>query len=97
MASAADDAGTKEPATIHRTQEGLHFNLPADWPIERRNGVVGPIPVEEYIAQKFKALEARLQAMEQRFNGFDVRLRVLEEESKARQKTLQSSGASAPR
>lgn len=85
---AADRA--EEPVTVRKTKEGLHFNLPADWPVEKRGGVMAPIPVEEYLAKKFQELDARLQAIEQRFNGFDVRLRVVEEQLKASSNTLQS-------
>jgi hypothetical protein len=81
---------TEEPVTVRKTKEGLHFNLPADWPVERRGGVVAPVPVEEYLAKKFADLDARLQALEQRFNGFDVRLRVVEEQLKAASNELRS-------
>ena len=89
----AEDGSSKEPTTVRKTEERLHFQLPPDWPIERRGGMTGPIPVEEYLAQKFSALESRLQAIEQRFNGFDIRLRVLEEQAKKQSQAQQPSGA----
>ena len=84
--------------TVRKSQEQLHFELPPDWPIEKRGGMVGPIPVEEYLAMKFKALDARLQAMEQKLNGMDLRLRVIEENQKAKtpQPGLRSSGTPQP-
>ena len=91
VARAAEEATSKEPSTVKKTEDGLHFNLPADWPIEKRGGITAPIPIEEYLARKFKALESRLQALEERFNGFDVRLRVLEEEAKKRRQALRSA------
>lgn len=48
-----------------RTQKGLKFNVPEDWPIEERNGVVGPIPIEEYIDIKFKDIASQLEALKQ--------------------------------
>ena len=86
------------PATVRKTKEQLHFELPPDWPVEKRGGIVGPIPVEEYLAMKFKRLESRLQTIEQHLNGLDLRLRVLEEASKSRspQQGLRSSGGSQP-
>lgn len=88
---AADTKSLDEPVTIRKTQEGLHFTLPPDWPIETRGGITAPIPIEEYLARKFKALESQLQAIEQRLNGLDVRLRVLEEEAKKQRQSLRSS------
>lgn len=90
-ASAAEENISKEPVTVKKTEEGLHFNVPADWPIEKRGGITAPIPIEEYLARKFKALESRLQTLEDRFNGFDVRLRVLEEDAKKRRQSLRSA------
>lgn len=89
---------TAERATVRKTKEQLHFELPADWPVEKRGGIVAPIPVEEYLAMKFKALELRLQTIEQRLNGFDLRLRVIEEAAKSRnsQPGLRSSGVTQP-
>ncbi|MBI4342530.1 MAG: hypothetical protein HY599_04095 [Candidatus Omnitrophica bacterium] len=78
----AADVTDAEKATVRRSQEKLNFQLPLDWPIERRGGMVGPVPVEEYLAMKFKALDARLQSIEQQLSGLDLRLRVLEENAK---------------
>ena len=72
----------KESVTVRKTSERLNFNLPPDWPIEKRGGIMAPIPIEEYLARKFKAIESRLQGVEEHLNGLDVRLRVLEEEAK---------------
>ena len=92
LASAeAEDASSKGSVTVRKTEDRLHFQLPPDWPIEKRGGVTGPIPIEEYLARKFSAIESRLQAIEQRFNGFDVRLRALEEQMKKQTQALQST------
>ena len=96
--AAAEEGDSVARATVRKTAEQLHFELPPDWPVEKRGGIVGPIPVEEYLALKFKALEARLQTIEQRLNGLDLRLRVMEEalKSKNPQPGLRSSGTSQP-
>ena len=84
----AEAATAKEDAvTVQKTKEGLHFNLPPDWPVEKRGGVMGPIPIEEYLSKKFSALNTQLQSLEQRLNGLDVRLRVAEEELKKQRQT----------
>ena len=95
VARAEHANASDESPTVRKTKEGLHFNVPPDWPIEKRNGVVGPIPIEEYLGHKFQALTSQLQALEQRFNGFDVRLRVMEEEMKKQKQGLRSGDAPA--
>ena len=64
---------------VIQTKSGLHFRVPADWPIEERNGVTAPVPIEEYVTKKFATLEARIRTLEQQLSGSDLRLRVLEE------------------
>ena len=93
MAWAADPTAEDAPqdVTVDKTSERLHFKVPADWPIEKRGGVTAPIPIEEYLARKFKALEGSVQSMEQRVNGLDLRLRVLEEEKKTKGAGLRSA------
>ena len=90
-----DAQGQKK--TVVKTKDGLHFNVPADWPIEERNGAVGPIPVEEYMPRKFAGMDSRLKTLEQQVAGFDLRLRVLEETMKDQQQQtgLRSSGQGA--
>ena len=75
-------ADSKESPTVQKTKEGLHFQLPEDWPVEKRGGVMAPIPIEEYLSRKFSAIDLQLQLLEQRVNGLDVRVRVAEEELK---------------
>ena len=52
-------AANEEKSSV-KTQKGLRFIVPEDWPIEERNGVVAPIPIEEYITKRFKNIEAKL-------------------------------------
>jgi hypothetical protein len=76
---AQDEEGLDDDATRVVTQQGLHFKLPEDWPIEKRNGVVAPIPVEEYLSSKTKLLESRIHTLEQQLSSMDLRMLVLEE------------------
>ncbi len=89
---AADDKPSD--AKVLKTEDGLRFQLPADWPIEKRNGILGPIPIEEYIARKFSALNNRVQELERQQTSLDLKLRVLEEQLK--KSRLQSGGSNAP-
>ena len=87
----AEEDSSQHDVAVEKTTERLHFKVPADWPIEKRNGVIAPIPVEEYLARKFSSLDQQLQAIEQRVSGLDLRMRVLEEAAKKPQpKGLQS-------
>ncbi len=97
VAWAADkaDKSEKESGTVLKTEDGLRFKLPADWPIERRGGVTAPIPMEEYLSRKLTAIEARLQGLERQVSAFDLRLRVLEEQAKKDQH-LKSVEATTP-
>jgi hypothetical protein len=89
----AAEQGTLET----KTAKGLKFKLPSDWPIEERNGVVGPIPIEEYLSRKFSAVESRIRALEQQASSLELKIRVLEEKIKQQQQTgLRSGEAAAP-
>ena len=82
-AAAADNQSSDDQSSaVVKHEDGLHFKVPADWPIERRNGVLAPIPLEEYLAKKFGALEQRVQQLEQQLAAFDLCLRVMEEQAK---------------
>ena len=93
MALAKEDR-SKDEVTVRKTEEGLRFNLPPDWPVEKRGGVMAPIPIEEYLARKFKVIESRLQILEQRLNGLDVRLRVQEEAMKKSNQGMRATESS---
>ena len=93
-AGADDEVEEKQPPTVVRTSAGLNFVVPPDWPIEKRNGVVRPIPIEEYLAQKFGALDKKLQELERKVGALESKVSALE--SRERGKPLQSSGGAAP-
>jgi len=91
-ASAQDDAASTQLVEV-RTEDGLRFRVPPDWPIEKRGGGVGPIPVEEYVARKFASMEIRLRAMEQQLSSMELRVRLLETQMKSGQQRLRSGDA----
>ena len=64
---------------VKKTVNNLTFTVPEDWPIEEKGGVTAPISVEEYVARKLKIIEGKLQMLDQRVSGFDLRLRILEQ------------------
>ena len=47
-----------------KTPEGLAFRVPEDMPIEKRGGILAPIPFDEYMYGKFKQLDERLNAID---------------------------------
>ncbi len=78
----AETPSSQASSTVVKKKDGLRFNVPPDWPVEERNGAVGPIPIEEYLGRKFSSLESRLRVLEQQVSAFELRLRVLEEDAK---------------
>lgn len=61
-----------------RSFKGLKFNVPDDWPIEERGGAVGPIPIEEYIAKKFSAIDSKFVEAEGKLINVKMRLDDIE-------------------
>jgi len=64
VAGAQENEALSSEANPVRVVSGVGFSVPADWPIEKRNGAVGPIPIEEYMALKFKKMEDRISVLE---------------------------------
>ncbi len=91
--AASEDKESDKDVTVAKGKDGLYFKVPPDWPIEKRGGVVAPIPIEEYLARKFNGLEKRLQEMGQQIGSMDLRVRVLEEDAK-KQRRLQAGSPS---
>lgn len=46
-----------------KTVDNLKFQVPDDWPIEKRGGVVGPIPTDEYVSMKFQKTDEEFKAI----------------------------------
>ena len=63
------------------TPEGLTFRVPYDMPIEKRGGIVAPIPFDEYAYGKFGAMEKRLGALEARMSRAEELLKKISQEN----------------
>jgi len=50
-------AGQLSHAQSIQKKSGLNFQVPDDWPIEKRGGILAPIPTDEYMMIKFKEVE----------------------------------------
>lgn len=66
MILTVDDLGYAENT---KSKSGLNFHVPEDWPIEKRGGILGPIPTEEYMVIKFTKVEEEFQAMKADLKG----------------------------
>jgi hypothetical protein len=54
------------------TKEGLKFNVPSDMPILNKDGLVVPMPFEEYLYIKFKLIEERMKRLEDRIEKMET-------------------------
>lgn len=87
---------TDEHMTV-RTEANHNLLLPNDWPIQQKDGQLGPVPVEQYLSMKFGQVRAKTQAMDQRLAVLEERVRILEAERQTLQirvKTLEETIAS---
>ena len=62
------------------TPEGLVFRVPQDMPIEKRGGIVAPIPFDEYTYRKFKKVEDRMKRLESRLQRAEKEIESLKKE-----------------
>jgi len=80
---AQDDTGLKEDAerkTVIKTVSGLRFEVPEDRPIEERDNIIAPMPLDEYVALKFSKFESRLQKIEENINQIQDQLNLNQEQ-----------------
>ena len=75
----------------------LNFQLPEDWPIGKRGGLISPIPIEEYVSIKFAEIEKEFQAIKDEFSekfiGLQSNLKNIEEGLSKEIKKRQSENA----
>ena len=57
------------------TEEGLVFRVPEDMPIEKKNGILAPIPFDEYMYGKFKQIDERLKRIETKLEAISDSLK----------------------
>ncbi len=62
----------------------LNFQVPEDWPVEKRGGLLTPVPTEEYVTIKFKEIEKEFQVMRdelsEKFSKLESDLKNTEED-----------------
>ena len=79
--------------------DGLHFQVPEDWPVEKRGGVLGPIPTEEYVSIKFKEIDKEFLAVKDelsdKISGIQTHLEKMESESANKMKNAQDDSAAS--
>lgn len=86
--ASADDEPMAERMKKYRfetvtTKEGLKFSVPSDMPILNENGLVTPMPFDEYLYIKFKFIEERMQSLEQRIEKMESKILAEFKELKA--------------
>ena len=78
------------------TKEGLVFRIPSDMPIERRAGILSPVPFEEYLYIKFKKIEEKLVEVDKKLSETDKKIdrmdKALQDIKKIMEKEASLSG-----
>lgn len=87
IVTAGDKEDNSDNQQFSKTKNGLRFNVPEDWPIVKRGGAVAPIPTEEYLSLRFRKLDSRFDAIEQKLANFEL---VLQELQKIQKEILES-------
>ncbi len=87
LAEESAEQGSEEGAANFRyetvtTSEGLTFRVPEDMPIEKRNGIVAPIPFDEYMYGKFAQLDQRMKSIEMKIDRIEALLSEKPKEEK---------------
>ena len=62
------------PYKTIQTKEGLVFRVPADMPIQMKDGIQVPAPFDEYIYGKFAALDSKIAEMEEHLVRIEQKL-----------------------
>ncbi|MCK5012449.1 MAG: hypothetical protein KAS66_01395 [Candidatus Omnitrophica bacterium] len=72
----------------------LRFQVPEDWPIEKRGGLMTPISTEEYVSFKFQEIEKEFLAVKDDFarkhEGLESNLKNVEDDILKEFKKLQA-------
>ena len=71
------------------TKEGLNFKIPEDMPIETRNGILAPIPFEEYLYLKLRKLEERMTSIEKKIDDLLEIFAATRKKEAERERSLQ--------
>ena len=69
-----DEANNFQYHTV--TQEGLAFRVPEDMAVEKRNGILAPVPFDEYMYSKFKKIDEKLKAIDKKLDDIETLLKA---------------------
>ena len=79
-ARAEDKADAPKDGDLVVTTAGnIRYISLKDWPARRKNGVISPVPMEEYLSMKFGQLREQLAAVNQRFQALEQKMKQFEE------------------
>ena len=92
----ADDRAEEEAVEYQKslpvkTRSGLNFKVPEDWPVEERNGILAPIPTEEYLVKKFRDIGSQLGTIQQQLSVLELRVGAIEGQAKSKKQLRSSS------
>ena len=85
---ADEDPMTDDEVILKPEGEGHRLLLPKDWPVERKHGVVSPVPFEQYLSMKFNQVKDRFKQTDARIAVLERRVEQLEQENAALQKRV---------
>ncbi len=66
-----DEKSDADIPYIVKTKEGLIFRVPEDMPIEKRGGIVAPVPFNEYVSRKLKLMNDDLNEIKVRLDKIE--------------------------
>lgn len=89
-----DDGEEFQYNTVVKVVDGLKFNVPEDRPIEKKDGVVMPMPIDKYVALKFSRLGKRLEKMEDSIRKIQADLSSVREDVELFKKEKKTSEVS---
>lgn len=78
----ADDPLTDDKVIV-KTEGPHQLLLPADWPVEQKDGRYAPAPIEEYLSLKFGQVREKFAQVDSRADGLERRLAQLEQDQRA--------------
>jgi len=73
---------------VVRTEGAHRLLLPKDWPVEHKDGVIAPIPLEEYLSLKFDQVSGAFEDTNRRLDALQRRVEQLEDAQKVLQTRL---------
>ena len=81
--ASAEEAELTDETLAIRREAGHQLLLPNDWPVVRQDGVLAPVPLEEYLSMKFGQVRGVTDRSDRRLNALDRRLARVEEQQRA--------------